>query len=352
MQTIGTELQTATRAFTIHHSHPSPSPSHSGQGQATSRKISLTPQHVCLIRPSRSHARQQSQASPHSPPPSSPCPPPPDPSILDLCMAPGGFLATALAYNPQARAMAFSLPPEMGGHKILLPSSLTSSPNPIVQHRLVDITLLAEDLDYSLPIPESHPDTFLPLQLPPQALFSLVVCDGQVLRTHPRAPYRLVREPRRLSCAQLALALAHTRPGGSILCLLHKPESWPNILLLRTFSRFATLRLYKPRAGHAKRSSFYMLASNVQSNHPDAKAAVLAWKNTWAIATFGSQDDYWQHANSIEDDVDAVLQDFGPQFISLASSVWKVQADALEKAPFIRGAKGPSLAAAGWTRWS
>ncbi|PHH66053.1 hypothetical protein CDD81_578 [Ophiocordyceps australis] len=367
MQTIGTELQTATRAFTIHDDFLSRPPQrsashhhHNGQGQAARSIISLSPQQVCLIRTGHSPARpgqtmssvQASQGQTSSSPSPPPLPQPQDASILDLCMAPGGFLATALAHNPQARALAFSLPPQMGGHKIRLPPSLLLPPNPIVQHRLVDITLLAQDLDYSLPIPDSHPDTFLPLQLDRQRLFSLVLCDGQVLRTHARAPYRLVREPRRLSCAQLALALAHTRPGGSILCLLHKPESWSNMLLLRSFSRFATLRLYKPRAGHAKRSSFYMLASNVQSNHPEAKAAVLAWKNTWAVATFGSEDEYWQHVNSVQDDVEAVLQDFGPQFISLASSVWKVQADALEKAPFIRDAKGPSLAAAGWTRWS
>jgi hypothetical protein len=62
------------------------------------------------------------------------------PSILDWCMAPGGFLAVTLRLNPDARALAFSLPEEQGGHRVLLPDSIN------VERRLLDITLLAEDM--------------------------------------------------------------------------------------------------------------------------------------------------------------------------------------------------------------
>ena len=40
---------------------------------------------------------------------------PNSPTILDMCMAPGGFLATTLNINPGARALGFSLPVSKGG---------------------------------------------------------------------------------------------------------------------------------------------------------------------------------------------------------------------------------------------
>ena len=50
--------------------------------------------------------------------------------ILDLCMAPGGFLKMALEFNPDSSALAFSLPTSSGGHGVLLqPSS-----NVVVHH--------------------------------------------------------------------------------------------------------------------------------------------------------------------------------------------------------------------------
>lgn len=42
--------------------------------------------------------------------------------ILDLCMAPGGYTASALKYNPRARAVGITLPPDIGGHEVFLNS--------------------------------------------------------------------------------------------------------------------------------------------------------------------------------------------------------------------------------------
>ena len=44
-------------------------------------------------------------------------------SVMDLCMAPGGFLTYALERNRGARAVALSLPLAQGGHKVLIPPS-------------------------------------------------------------------------------------------------------------------------------------------------------------------------------------------------------------------------------------
>ena len=41
--------------------------------------------------------------------------------IFDMCMAPGGFRATALRINPKVRAIVFGLPKYEGGDSFLLP---------------------------------------------------------------------------------------------------------------------------------------------------------------------------------------------------------------------------------------
>ncbi|KAL1903846.1 hypothetical protein Sste5344_010439 [Sporothrix stenoceras] len=259
------------------------------------------------------------------------------PLILDMCMAPGGFLSMALEQTPEAYAVTYSLPISEGGHKVLF----TPRDSLNVDQNFLDITMMAVDMGVdSKDIPKNHPDAgnFLPRQLQPNKLFDLALCDGQVLRTHQRAPYRETREAIRLTSTQLALSLEHLRPGGTMVVLLHRVEDWKNFKLLRAFYAFSSVRLFKPQAGHAKRSSFYMVATNVQSQSAGAAQAIENWKKVWKEATFGTEEE-WYEACSERDrdvDVDELLEQFGPTLISLGRSVWKVQADALAKAPFIR----------------
>jgi 23S rRNA U2552 (ribose-2'-O)-methylase RlmE/FtsJ len=49
------------------------------------------------------------------------------PKILDLCMAPGGFTASALGKNRDARVCGISLPLSHGGHKMMLPKEIRGS---------------------------------------------------------------------------------------------------------------------------------------------------------------------------------------------------------------------------------
>jgi 23S rRNA U2552 (ribose-2'-O)-methylase RlmE/FtsJ len=192
-------------------------------------------------------------------------------NILDMCAAPGGFLATAMKLNPECEAVGFSLPPSDGGYNVLLPGDQRNCV------RFLDITMLAADMGVTN-IPEKHPDAgkFLPCQIGETQLFDLVLCDGQVLRTHARAraSYRETREPARLKTTQLALGLEHIRPGGTMIVLFHKVESWDTVCFLRRFSKFSSVQLYKPTAGHAKRSSFYMVATNVKRQDPEAILAI------------------------------------------------------------------------------
>ncbi|ROV96607.1 hypothetical protein VPNG_08995 [Cytospora leucostoma] len=262
------------------------------------------------------------------------------PMILDMCTAPGNYLEYALQINPGACAVGFSLPYDKGGHELIVRTSGA------VRISLLDITLLAADMgvaDSDIPPDHPHARDFLPArQLRAGRAFDLAICDGQVLRNHEphRAAYREAREARRLTLTQLALGLEHLRPGGTMVVLLHKLEAWDTVLLLRAFAGFSAVRLFKPRSGHAKRSSFYMVARDVRSDQAEATAAVEAWKEQWRAATFETDEQRWrecrEHFQDAVLDVDAFLREFGPELARMGREVWAVQGDALAKAPFIR----------------
>ncbi|KAL2799243.1 FtsJ-like methyltransferase family protein [Aspergillus keveii] len=252
-------------------------------------------------------------------------------AILDMCMAPGGFLATALRLNPGARAVGFSLPTEKGGHKVRLPWHRN------VTLKFLDITMLAADMGV-MNIPAGHPDAanFLPRHLKPAEKFDLVLCDGQVLRTHDRENYRKKREAARLTLTQLALGLGHMKPGGSMVVLLHKVEALNSLNLMYTFEKFASVRLYKHPKTHAKRSSFYMLATDIRADSDQAATAIQRWTGMWKVATFGTDEMYHEAQFNDRGDVAVLLQEFGPMLMELGRKVWEVQANALEKASFVR----------------
>ncbi|KAM4063759.1 ftsJ-like methyltransferase [Hirsutella rhossiliensis] len=253
-------------------------------------------------------------------------------TVLDMCMAPGGFLEMALDRNPGSRAVAFSLPVDNGGHEVRMRSELMDR----VEAKFLDITMLAADMGVDQ-IPQDHPEAgaFLPRQLEPGQMFDLIFCDGQVLRTHARAPYREPREARRLTSTQLALGLEHMRFGGTMIVLLHRAEGWNTVCLLQRFCQFSRVRLFKPWAGHAKRSSFYLVATDVRSRKPEALEAIAWWKRVWRVATFGSDDEYANVLNGEDVKAEELLAEFGPELVRMGRPVWRIQAQALAKASFI-----------------
>lgn len=209
---------------------------------------------------------------------------PPRPcGVLDLCAAPGGFLNTAMRLNPGCNAVGFSLDPAEGGYSNLL------SPFRRRCMKFLDVTMLAADMGIT-DIPADHYDAakFLPRQLAETDLFNLVLCDGHILRTQDRTSgrtgpnnknYRDLYELYRLKYVQLALGLEHLKPGGTLVVLLHKVETWNTLCTFRRLARISDrVHLHKPRVSHTTRSSFYLVATGVDSAHPEAAEAVAKWK--------------------------------------------------------------------------
>lgn len=271
--------------------------------------------------------------------------PGPNAGVLDICMAPGGYSASALKYSPHARVSGITLPRSLGGHPLIIPYGRD---DPRVEVRFADITMLAAEYGIE-DIPEDHPDVlnFSRTRHWATKLFDLVFCDGQVLRSHAPhiASYREQREAGRLTRSQLILAMQRIKPGGTFIMLLHKVEMRKTVELLSIFDKISKIELFKPIIAHGTRSSFYLIAKNVQPRQPEALAAINEWKAAWKNATFPSPADEGnrnrpdfveEHGRQQNEEVSSLLASFGERLIELGEPVWKIQKDALRKASWFK----------------
>lgn len=159
--------------------------------------------------------------------------------VLDICMAPGGYSASALKYSPHAHVTGITLPSYLGGHKVHIPYGPR---DPRVSVHFTNITMLAAEFG-ALDIPEDHPDISNLSTKRPWATnsFDGVFCDGQVSRTH--APhiksYLEQHKAGRLMCSQLILEMQRIKPGGTFVMLLHRVENWRTMKLLSMFDNFS-----------------------------------------------------------------------------------------------------------------
>lgn len=122
-----------------------------------------------------------------------------------------------------------------------------------------------------------------------------------------------------------------------MVVLLRRPDAWDVVHLLHQFNSFADIRLFKPARKHAVRSTFYLVAKNVQPGSETAKAALEEWKQSWVRSTFGGEKGTGEKGPETDvAEVQKVLDEFGPKLIELATHVWKTQADALDRQDFTK----------------
>lgn len=255
------------------------------------------------------------------------------PALLDMCVAPGGFVDVALTQTPGSHIRAMSLPVEQGGHDVKM---LDAQVN--VEFR--DIATLAADMgvtkdDVPLNFPGPY-DFLFEKVLGDNEKFDLVFCDGHVLRTHPRAEWREPREATRLTLTQTALGLEHLNNCGTMVILMHKLDSWRSFDLIHQFSKMATVKLYKHYRHHKIRSSFYLVAKNIQVDSAFAKEMVAMWKQRYKIATFGNDQEYAEMHRVTRETALVEREKFGEKYVAMGKKIWKTQADGLENAPFLK----------------
>lgn len=255
---------------------------------------------------------------------------------LNLCMAPGGYTFSLLRAIPSAHISGITLPSEDGGHPMLLPFGESDLR---VEVKFMDITMLAVEFGINLTqVPATHPEAAkFNSDTPYQGLlYDIVLCDGQVLRTHKGQNFRKDLESFRLMVSQLIFGMKRIKAGGTFIILLHKPDAWSTVKVLHTFDRFSKIKLFKPNKVHARRSSFYLIAKDVQPGQVEAINAIEDWKKDWWVANFGGEDGTGTLQVDDEALVNSVLECFGPKLVKLGKKPWRIQRDALSKAPFIK----------------
>lgn len=107
------------------------------------------------------------------------------PQVLDLCMAPGGFTATAKKYLPTSLINAVTLPPQIGGYEVMAKEICQ-------QITYADITMYSSEMAFEEEIPAGHPDSkkFEICRPHLGKQYDLVICGGAVGKNHPREWYR------------------------------------------------------------------------------------------------------------------------------------------------------------------
>lgn len=255
--------------------------------------------------------------------------------VLDLCMAPGGFTTAAADNLLEPLIDGITLPPQIGGYEVLAKQHCQ-------QIIYADITMYPTEMGYGGPIPAGHPDAnHFDLSRPLLGnTYDIVICGGAVSRDHPREEYRQNCEGTRLTVSQMVFAMSHLKAGGSMVLLLHRVEAWDTVCILNAFNQFSDIQLYKHTKCHAIKSSFYLVAKNIDLEHPAAKQSVSHWKNLWKYLTFKKFEEFPLPDCSLYGSDDAFVQsmidDFGGQFQRIAQPVWKCQAKALRKQPFTK----------------
>ncbi|KAG9858515.1 NAD(P)-binding protein, partial [Aureobasidium melanogenum] len=245
--------------------------------------------------------------------------------VLDFCMAPGGFVKCVLDLNPDAQVDAFSLPQDQGGHRVLI---YHWTKDERISIRWVDVTMFVEEMGH-LEDECGRPDWKSSAQKWPYKIerYDLIICDGQVLRTHQGPELKESIEPVRLTCAQLYLGLKRIRPGGTLVVLLHRINTARNFRIIHLFQKFSQVQLFKPATSHKMKSSFYLVAKNIRPDERAYTEAMAHFRQLWDYATYGidneSQAEFCTEWELSKKSSQPEIDELGATFIELARPVWK-----------------------------
>jgi hypothetical protein len=130
-------------------------------------------------------------------------------------------------------------------------------------------------------IPTQHPDikkfsSKRPFQ---NETFDLVFCGATGARlAHAGAEHHESHKRLRLVTSQLVFALQRLRNQGSLVLVMHKPESFNTAEVIHTFTKCSTVRLFKSKTKHAITSSFYIVAMKVDTQSEEMQSAMVKWK--------------------------------------------------------------------------
>ncbi|EPS25814.1 hypothetical protein PDE_00750 [Penicillium oxalicum 114-2] len=250
---------------------------------------------------------------------------------LDICMAPGGYSATVFKFNRYAEIRGLSLPPEDGGHEMHLRNWQEDKR---VKIEFVDVTMLSSALGYPKLVPADHPHAAkFSNQVPfKNETFDIVFCDGIVLYSHARAQ-ETVCESSRLTSAQLIIAMQRLKPGGTLVMLLHQVYSPATVRILAAFNKFANISLFKPTVSHRNRSSFYLIAKNVEPASGEGQIFLKNHQIKWMRQTAESFDLEVPEDEFEEDEepMDEIMDTFGDELLQLSEPLWEIQIEAMKK---------------------
>ena len=202
----------------------------------------------------------------------------------------------------------------------------------------LDMNLLISEFDVSISaLPHNHPDTgkFLERTVFQNTTFDLILGDGNVLESFESDVPRKDKdfENLRLRLVQLVFGLKRIKTRGTFVLLLHHIDSYENLILLNKFGMFSKVSIFKSKIHHASTSSFYLVAKDVESNHPVAKRMVVEWKNLWLWKTFRGEGGIGETPREPTDaEVKHHLKTYGPRLIELGTPFWNLQADKLKNA--------------------
>lgn len=239
--------------------------------------------------------------------------------FLDLGCCPGGFTAYILEKNKIARGLGISLPTEDGGHAYCL------------DNRLRRQTFISQDLT-KFQLSSSAPVAGMNLKAVPRDIEKRQF-DLAVLGASPLSSWRGNRDSDLLLVSQLVLGLQGVKTGGTIIVLLHNPESSQTARVLYLLDKISKkLTAHKPTSVHSDRSSFYAIAQGVglgKGEEVTRNAYLDGLRRLWSEMSRAGR-------KMVEEDLDFIVtmdevsRSCVAWLVELCGKIWEIQLRALE----------------------